>query len=247
MTPELQRRIARLVARAMTTGERASEVVARARLHDLTDAERRYLIRIALTALVNGEIAAVRYGGGQTDTKHELAEAKETRNEYMARITDLHDRTLCTFSTHYYNFGKRESCVSNMLTMEPGELDAEMARRRAQNQERAAQSEVMEREYHAKLNGIFERHAEEVVREAFEKVSLVGADGVLRTLWDFRLEDVEAWESKATTMTDSWGVRADWFARMAETMRATEAKTVADVDPAISAPFSTEAIEIWQG
>lgn len=118
-----------------------------------------------------------------------------------------------------------------------------------QEREYAREEEANYHQYLKKVSGIFNEFQTVVERQTVEKlraIVLQGADGSMRSLFDFTQADLERWETSADKRAIAWDRRREWFVNARDKLATHGVEAIADLPADALLELGEQAVKVWE-
>lgn len=165
----------------------------------------------------------------------------KTHDGYKEHIDHSH-HLVCFKKRKHLTFEEKAACTERGLR----EREERRSRKQEEDETRRdleARAEIMQLEIKA-----FETIAAAIDAAATQKlreILLQGADGQMRALFDFRLEDARHCANRAQAQKGAWAERVEFFEAAAAVLQATGAATIGEAPEAERQALGAQAIKVW--
>jgi hypothetical protein len=158
-------------------------------------------------------------------------------------VERVHDAFQCTCKTHQRSYKLREKEVFLFCHGDPRLLT------KAKLAAVIAKVEEMYQGGHRRMMAAIEEYGDRQYARAthdLRSIMLVAADGTMKPLLDFSLDDVRAWQKKSTANTISWKKRKAFFSRMERVLTGADVANVCDLPAEAIRKLAREARAVWK-
>ena len=215
--------------------------------HVFNAGERVNLMKLGLASMINNALVQQRMKAGPKCYVVEGAANEQSPIERESKrelVEKVHSETLCDRNKCRNSYTERSHCVESLLLLAGEERINAIAKRREYNQETISHLEKMRTASFANMTKAIEKYANERAREILSDI-LLSVNGEMRTLLDFRLEDLKSWSRKSNKRKKGWEAREKWFKKASELLQSNDCETLADLSDEELVALSNEAVSVW--